>query len=122
MSPAPLPGRPVRGSTTGRPINAALDLLGRRWALRVLWELRAGEAVGFRELRARCDAMSTSVLRDRLVELVDAGILRQDDEGAYALTRLGLSLLDALTPLDAGARRWARSVSPTRSRRGLAGG
>ncbi|HEV7693887.1 MAG TPA: hypothetical protein VGO52_23840 [Hyphomonadaceae bacterium] len=32
--------RKVRGSRTGRPIMALLDLLGRRWTLRVIWELR----------------------------------------------------------------------------------
>jgi len=37
--PVPRPGRVVRGSATGRPLMAALDLLGRRWALRILWEL-----------------------------------------------------------------------------------
>ena len=36
------PGRPVRGSRTGRPVMALLDLLGRRWTLRVLSELRDG--------------------------------------------------------------------------------
>jgi DNA-binding HxlR family transcriptional regulator len=36
----PKVGKPVRGSTTGRPIMVALDLLGRRAALRILWELR----------------------------------------------------------------------------------
>ena len=46
--------RAVRGSRSGRPIMALLDLLGRRWTLRVLWELRA-DALGFRELQARCD-------------------------------------------------------------------
>ena len=44
---------------------AALDLLGRRWALRVLWELRGGP-LGFRELQTRCDGMSSSVLRTRV--------------------------------------------------------
>jgi hypothetical protein len=33
----PLPGRAVRGSTTGRPIMALFDLIGRRWTLRVIW-------------------------------------------------------------------------------------
>jgi len=110
MSPSPLPGRPVRGSTTGRPVNAVLDLLGRRWALRVLWELRDGEALGFRELRERCDAMSTSVLSDRLLELADAAVVERDDDGAYRLTRLGASLLEALAPLDAWAKRWDRAL------------
>ena len=48
----PRPGRRVRGSETGRPIMALLDLLGRRWALRVGWELRNGP-LGFRELQRR---------------------------------------------------------------------
>ena len=40
--PAPKthPQRRVRGSRTGRPIMALLDLFGRRWSLRILWELR----------------------------------------------------------------------------------
>jgi len=85
---------------------AALDLLGRRWALRILWELRDG-AVGARALRERCDTMSSSVLYERLGELTDAGLVTRDDDGAYALTELGASLGEALAPLDAWARRWA---------------
>ena len=96
----------VRGSTTGRPVMAALDLLGRRWTLRVLWELRDGP-VGFRDLQARCDGMSSSVLRTRLVELVDEGLIVQDDAG-YALTRIGAELGDAIEPLNAWAKRWRR--------------
>ena len=86
---------------------AALDLLGRRWALRVLWELRDGRPVSFRELRARCDSMSTSVLNQRLAELRDAGIV-DAGEGGYVLTPRGAELQGALAPLDAWAKRWAR--------------
>ena len=43
----PVPGKRVRGSRTGKPIMAFLDLIGRRWALRILWELRGG-SLGFR--------------------------------------------------------------------------
>jgi len=53
---------------------ALLDLLGRRWALRVMWELRSGPLT-FRELRERCDGMSPSVLNDRLLELREADIV-----------------------------------------------
>ncbi len=103
---APRPGTPVRGSTTGRPIMAALDLLGRRWALRVLWELREGRPLTFRELRERCDRMSTSVLTQRLAELREAGLV-EVGEGGYALTRGGRELHKALAPLDGWAKRWA---------------
>ena len=85
---------------------AALDLLGRRWALRVLWELRDGRPVSFRELRERCDSMSTSVLNQRLAELREAGLV-DAGEGGYRLTRSGKELKDAITPLDAWAKRWA---------------
>jgi DNA-binding HxlR family transcriptional regulator len=98
----------VRGSRTGRPIMAALDLLGRRWTLRVLWELRNGNPASFRELRARCDQMSTSVLNQRLAELRDAGLV-EGGEGGYRLTKTGAELREALGPLDAWAKRWGAS-------------
>jgi DNA-binding HxlR family transcriptional regulator len=108
MAPAaaPKPGSPVRGSTTGRPLMAALDLLGRRWALRILWELRHGP-VGARALRSRCDDMSPSVLYARLAELSEAGLITKEGSGAYVLTDHGRSLERALRPLDAWSRRWA---------------
>ena len=51
-----------------QPVMELLDLLGRRWALRILWELRDGVARNFRELRLRCDQVSPTVLTDRLRE------------------------------------------------------
>ena len=104
----PRPGKPVRGSRTGRPIMAALDLLGRRWALRVLWELRDGNPLSFRELRDRCDKMSTSVLNQRLAELREAGLV-ESGKGGYRLTKQGQQLEEALAPLDVWAKRWART-------------
>jgi len=106
----PVPGRRVRGSRTGRPVMAALDLLGRRWALRVLWELRDGP-LGFRELRQRCDAMSSSVLSDRLAELTAAGLVGKDGD-RHTLTKLGRDLGVAIEPLNAWSRRWARQIPP----------
>lgn len=103
----PLPGQPVRGSTTGRPIMAALDLLGRRWALRVLWELRDGP-VGARRLLERCDGLSSSVLYDRLRELKTAQLIERDPAG-YRLTALGTELGAALAPLEAWARKWDKA-------------
>lgn len=88
---------------------AALDLLGRRWALRILWELRDG-ALGARALRERCDRMSTSVMYDRLAELGEAGLIAKDGQDAYMLTPLGADLGAALAPLDAWSRRWASSA------------
>ena len=88
---------------------AALDLLGRRWALRVLWELRTGPA-GPRALLARCDGLSSSVLYERLRELEASGLLRRDPGGSYELTGLGSELGDAIAPLDRWATRWATTT------------
>ena len=106
--PTPLPGRPVRGSRTGRPIMALLDLLGRRWALRVLWELREEPSPTFRELQERCGAVSSSVLADRLRELDEAAIVTRSDRG-YTLTPAGADLLGRLLSLDEWASRWPSS-------------
>jgi DNA-binding HxlR family transcriptional regulator len=85
---------------------ALLDLLGRRWALRILWELREGP-LGFTDLQGRCDRMSPSVLTQRLGELREAAIVELDATGAYGLTAEGRTLLGALAPLAPWATRWA---------------
>jgi DNA-binding HxlR family transcriptional regulator len=87
---------------------ALLDLLGRRWALRILWELREQPVPSFRELQARCGSVSSSVLNQRLHELREAGIVATSDGGGYRLTDDGRLLLQALAPLDEWARRWGR--------------
>ncbi|MEY9862905.1 DNA-binding HxlR family transcriptional regulator [Catenulispora sp. GAS73] len=85
---------------------AALDLFGRRWILRVLWELRDGP-LGFRPLQHRCDAMSSSVLQQRLTELQEALLVDRDAAGAYQLTALGREVFDELRGLVGWADRWA---------------
>ncbi len=84
-----------------------LDALGRRWTLRVLWELRGGP-LRFRELRTACDGLSPSVLNRRLAELRELEVVEHDDDG-YRLTTEGRRLGELLLPLDAWAKRWARS-------------
>jgi len=112
MSPrprnTPLPGRPVRGSRSGRPVMALLDLLGRRWVLRILWELHERPADSFRDLQRRCGELSSSVLSERLRELREAGIVAAGEPNGYTLTQSGRSLLRALQPIDEWAARWAR--------------
>src|SRR4051794_41984375 len=110
MPPAtPLPGRPVRGSSSGRPIMALLDLLGRRWALRVLWELREEPAPTFPDLQARCGGVSSSVLPDRLRELAEAGIRRPPAPGYVPAAPGGELLPRPPPPGRGGAERRART-------------
>jgi DNA-binding HxlR family transcriptional regulator len=107
--PTPAPGRPVRGSATGRPIMAALDLLGRRWVLRILWELRDGP-LGFRALQKACDGMSSSVLASRLADLTGSGIVVIDEGGDYTLSETGQHLNAAMGPLLDWSHEWATSL------------
>ena len=97
----------VRGSHTGRPIMALLDLLGRRWTLRIVWELRRG-ALTSRALRAACDDASPTVVQQRLSELREAGLVAMADGGGYALTELGQELFELFMPLHRFAEDWAK--------------
>jgi DNA-binding HxlR family transcriptional regulator len=85
---------------------ALFDLLGRRWTLRVIWELR-DDGLTFRELQSRCAGMSSSVLNQRLRELRDANIVSVESGEGYSLSEEGRSLLDALSPLHTWAARWS---------------
>ncbi|MDD1517539.1 winged helix-turn-helix transcriptional regulator [Bradyrhizobium sp. DASA03005] len=97
--------RSVRGSRTGRPIMALLDLLGRRWALRILWELRE-EPLTSRALRSACDEASPTVLQARLTELREAGFVELGAGGGYGLTPLGRELCETFMPLHRFAEKW----------------
>jgi DNA-binding HxlR family transcriptional regulator len=97
----------VRGSRSGRPIMALLDLLGRRWTLRVLWELRDG-ALTSRALREACDEVSPTVLQARLSELRSAGLVTLEQGRGYRLTKLGEELSAAFWPLYSFADHWAQ--------------
>ena len=102
----------VRGSKSGRPIMALLDLLGRRWTLRILWELREG-ALTSRALRTACGEASPTVMQQRLSELREAGFIALREEGGYALTELGQDLLQTFLPLHQFADRWSKRTRAT---------
>jgi DNA-binding HxlR family transcriptional regulator len=99
--------RRIRGSRTGRPIMALLDLLGRRMTLRILWELSRAEApFTFRALQAAADTNPT-VLNQRVKELRAAGLVTRDENG-YRLSQAGGELTALLLPLHAWAESRAR--------------
>jgi DNA-binding HxlR family transcriptional regulator len=95
----------VRGSRTGRPVMALLDLLGRRWSLRILWELRDAPLTS-RALRTACDEASPTVLQARLTELREARFVELGEGGGYGLTALGQELCATFMPLHRFAERW----------------
>jgi DNA-binding HxlR family transcriptional regulator len=98
----------VRGSTSGRPIMALLDLLGRRWSLRIIWELRDDRSLTSRALRAACDQASPTVLQARLSDLREAGFVELIPASGYRLTELGRDLFETFLPLHRFAERWGK--------------
>ena len=98
----------ARGSRTGRPIMVLLDLLGRRWTLRIVWELRE-EPKRFRELQDLIGA-SPTIINTRLAELREAKLVLLDEEAGYRLTTLGEELLRLFLPLHVWSEKWAKSI------------
>ena len=104
----PKPGTPVRGSTTGKPIMALLDLLGQRWVLRIIWELH-DTPLTFRALQQACDNVSPSVLNSRLKTLKEAQFVETTEEG-YMLTTLGKELQDEFSSFYKWSEKWAAQL------------
>jgi DNA-binding HxlR family transcriptional regulator len=97
--------KPNRDSTTDRPLADLFELLGRRWTLRILWELR-DRTLPFNDLRRAVGGMSQSVLVTRLTELYGAGLVA-DVPGGYRLTPEGISLVGELAALGDWSANWA---------------
>jgi DNA-binding HxlR family transcriptional regulator len=96
----------VRGSRTGRAIMVLLDLLGRRWVLRIVWELRETPR-RFRELQESIGA-SPTIVNARLADLREAGLVELDPAAGYRLTALGQELLQLFLPLHLWSEKWAK--------------
>lgn len=86
---------------------AALDLLGRRGALRIVWELREGRVLTFRALQAAAE-LPPGTLNARLAELRAADIVIT--EGGYRLSERGADLIVALWPLLRWSEDWANAL------------
>jgi DNA-binding HxlR family transcriptional regulator len=83
-----------------------LELLGRRWVLRLLWELRE-ESLAFREVQKRGGEISPTIVSRRLNELCAAAIIFRNQRGEYKLTEMGIDLVKTLLPLHLWAEKWA---------------
>ena len=104
----PAPGSPVRGSKTGVPIMALFDLLGRSWAMGIIWHLNEGPAT-FRAIQAYCESISPTTLNKRLKELTKAALIERTLAG-YQLTPKGKELYEMLSPLGKWAKVWAKTI------------
>lgn len=109
-----LPGQATKASASGRPVMVLLDALGKRWTLRVIWELNRAGPCTFRDLRGRCDEVSPTSLNQRLKDLGELGLIARTPDG-YTLTDYGRSLSKLLRPLDQWSAEWAEWLSEDRS-------
>ena len=105
---APCPGKPVRGSKSGVPIMALFDLLGKNWAMGIIWNLQKDSST-FRELQKRCESISPTILNTRIKELREADIVERNNDG-YQLTTRGKELMELLRPFGEWSRAWSEEV------------
>jgi DNA-binding HxlR family transcriptional regulator len=92
---------------------ALFDLLGRRWAMGIIWNLAAGPAT-FRALqsptgRVNGKTISPSILNARLKDLQEAQLVERTLDG-YALTSLGKELFTLIEPLDLWSLEWGKAL------------
>lgn len=89
---------------------AVFDLLGRRWAMGIIWNLARGPAT-FRGLQHSCETISPSILNKRLKELREAELIERSLEG-YQLTAMGEELFTVLQPFGNWSIQWAQKIVP----------
>lgn len=94
-------------SKTGHPIMAVLDILGRKWSLRILWELHQNGPSSFRTLQRLCGDISPTVLNSRLKELREAGIVDLSTGKGYFISEEGINLGKSISELNVWAKRWS---------------
>ncbi|MBL4826152.1 MAG: helix-turn-helix transcriptional regulator [Spongiibacteraceae bacterium] len=100
--------KPVRGSSTGRPIMVLLDVLGERWSLRILWELQ-NERLTFRKLQERCDNVSPTSLNRRIKQLRHLKLIDNNEDG-FGYTQWGSELSEHLIELGKWSEQWGKSL------------
>lgn len=86
-------------------IAEIIELLGKKWVMRIIWELRE-EPLTFRALQVACGNISPTVLNSRL-KLLEASILVEKNKpNGYRLSETGRDLLEVYKPLNQWASTW----------------
>ena len=96
----------VKGVSNQRPIMVLMDVLGQRWTLRILWELK-DDRLTFRELRQRCDNVSPTSLNARLKQLRELQVVDHNEQG-FGYTTWGRELGEHLLDLSTWSSRWGK--------------
>ncbi|MER6476482.1 winged helix-turn-helix transcriptional regulator [Streptomyces filamentosus] len=97
-------------------IDTAMEVIGGKWKVLILWALHEGPERRFGELRRMVPGITEKVLASHLREMEADGIVRRvsydevPPRVEYGLTKAGVRLNDALEPLAA----WGREVQERR--------
>ena len=110
---------------SGCPVNAAVEVLGDRWSLLVLRDVIFGDRRYFRGLLlSSIEGIASNILADRLVRLVDAGILTRGtaargQRARYSLTEAGIRTLPVIYALGNWGLDWRDGSPELRARQEL---
>jgi DNA-binding HxlR family transcriptional regulator len=101
-------------------LEAALDVVGGKWKVLVLWHLASGPR-RFGELRRLVAGISEKMLIQQLREMQADGVVARKDfqevppRVEYALTPFGVSLKESLKPLCDWGQRHMNRIAATKS-------
>ena len=110
---------------SGGPISAAADVFGDRWTLLILRDMVFADRRNFRALLLGSgEGIASNILADRLVRLVEAGILtrgvgRRGQRAMYSLTDAGIHAVPLLYALADWGRTWRTSMETHRRPRAV---
>lgn len=107
---------------SGCPINAAVEVLGDRWSLLVLRDVIFSDRRYFRALlTGSAEGIASNILADRLVRLVEAGLLSRGtaargQRAQYSLTEAGIQTLPILVALGNWSLSWRPAANELHAR------
>jgi DNA-binding HxlR family transcriptional regulator len=110
---------------SGSPINAAVEVLGDRWSLLVLRDVMFDDRRYFRALlTGSIEGIASNILADRLVKLVEAGILTRGtaargQRARYSLTEAGIQTLPIIHAFGNWGLDWRPGSAGLRRRQQL---
>ncbi len=107
---------------SGCPINAAVEVLGDRWSMLILRDIIFGDRRYFRALlTGSIEGIASNILADRLVRLVEAGLLTRGtaargQRARYSLTEAGIQTLPVIYALGNWGLDWRPGSAELRVR------
>ncbi|HEX4400199.1 MAG TPA: helix-turn-helix domain-containing protein [Galbitalea sp.] len=107
---------------SGSPINAAVEVLGDRWSFLVLRDIIFDDRRYFRALlTGSIEGIASNILADRLVKLVEAGLLTRGtaargQRARYSLTEAGIQTLPIICALGNWGLDWCPGSTELRAR------